>query len=129
MSHRTLFFIAALLLGMAARLALTSASPGPPRFVNAARNSGLDFRLENGATAEKYQIETMAGGVGVIDYNNDGLPDIYFTNGARMPSLEKDQPCFLNRLFENLGNGKFKDVTIRAGVQGRGFCTGVAFAA
>ncbi len=105
---------------------MTAGAPAPLRFVNAAPNSGLDFRLDNGATAEKYQIETLAGGVGVIDFNNDGLPDIYFTNGAKMPAMEKDHPRFFNRLFQNLGNGKFKDVTIQASVQGSGFCTGVA---
>lgn len=100
----------------------------PVRFVDVARKAGLNFVLNNGVSPEKQQIETMAGGLGVIDYNNDGLPDIFFANGARMPEIEKDDPRFHNRLFENKGDGTFVDVTSKAGVRGRGFCTGVAIA-
>ena len=34
-------------------------------------------------------IETMAGGLAIFDYNNDGRPDVFFTNGAEVPSLHK----------------------------------------
>ena len=61
-------------------------------------------------------IETMPGGIAVFDYNGDGLPDIYFTNGAAIPSLEKDSPRFLNRLYRNDGGMKFTDVTEQAEV-------------
>ena len=68
----------------------------------------------------------MAGGVAVFDYNNDGLPDIFFTNGAEIPSLEKSGPGFYNRLFRNNGDGTFTDVTEQAGVAGIGYSMGVA---
>ncbi len=71
-------------------------------------------------------IETMAGGVAVFDYNDDGLPDIYFTNGAAIPSLEKDSPRFFNRLYRNDGGMKFTDVTDQAGVAGAGYSMGAA---
>ena len=48
-------------------------------------------------------IETMPGGIAVFDYNGDGLPDIFFTNGAEVPSLEKKSSKFWNRLYRNDG--------------------------
>jgi len=57
--------------------------------------------LRNAATPEKHQIETIAGGVAVFDYDNGGYPDIYFTNGAEQPSLAKTAPQYRNRLYRN----------------------------
>ena len=68
----------------------------------------------------------MAGGVAVFDYNNDGLLDIFFTNGANIPSLEKTGPDLYNRLYRNNGDGTFTDVTQQAGVEGIGYSMGVA---
>jgi enediyne biosynthesis protein E4 len=100
---------------------------GPlPRFVDLAPEAGIEFRLENDPTPYKHQIETMPGGVAVLDYDNDGLMDIYFTNGARSPTLEKTGPHHWNRLYRNLGNWRFVDVTEQAGVQGVGYMIGAA---
>lgn len=71
-------------------------------------------------------IETMAGGVAVFDYDNDGRADIFFTNGASIPSMKKDAPKFSNRLFRNEGGWKFRDVTAEAGLAGEGYAMGVA---
>src|SRR5579863_1614736 len=49
---------------------------------------GLDFILQNSPTPQKYLIETMPGGVALLDYNNDGLLDIFLVNGGRITS-----PC------------------------------------
>ena len=68
----------------------------------------------------------MAGGVAVFDYNKDGRPDIFFTNGANIATLKKDSPKFSNRLFRNDGHGVFTDVTKQAGLAGTGYDTGVA---
>lgn len=51
----------------------------------------------------------MTGGVAVFDYNNDGFVDIFFTNGAAIPSLEKSDSSYSNRLFRNNGDGTFTD--------------------
>ena len=89
-------------------------------------NTGLEsFRLLNWATAEKHQIETMAGGVAVIDFDGDGLPDIFFTNGAPQPSLKKSAAS-ANRLFRNKGKLQFEDVTAKAGLAGEGYSIGAA---
>jgi hypothetical protein len=68
----------------------------------------------------------MAGGVAVFDYDRDGHPDIFFTNGANIDTLRKDFPKYWNHLFRNNGDGSFTDVTDRAGLQGTGFDVGVA---
>src|SRR5688572_9625629 len=100
----------------------------PPRFVDVAAAAGLRFHLQHSPTAEKHQIETMPGGVAVLDYDRDGLMDIYFTNGARSPSLRRTGPEHWNRLYRNLGNSRFADVTEHAGVQGDGYMMGAAAA-
>ena len=86
----------------------------------------IDFQLDSCETPERHAPETMAGGVAVFDYNNDGKLDIFFANGADINSLQKSSPKYSNRLFRNDGNGKFTDVTATAGVAGIGFDVGVA---
>jgi hypothetical protein len=90
--------------------------------------SGIAFVLENSPTARKHLIETMPGGIAVLDYDGDGRPDIYFTNGAEIPSLEKSAPKYWNRLYRNEGGMKFRDVTAEAGVAGAGYSMGAAAA-
>ena len=88
----------------------------------------IPFRLENSETPAKNAPETMPGGVAVFDYNGDGRPDIFFTNGANISTLKKDSPKYRNRLFRNDGNGIFTDVTDAAGLAGFGYDMGVAVA-
>lgn len=103
-----------------------STTKGPIQFQNAAPACGLDFVLRNDAKGRKYQVETVLGGLGVIDFDHDGWPDLYCVNGASLPSLEKSDPRFFNRLYQNNRDGTFTDVTQKAGVQGRGYEMGVA---
>ncbi len=87
----------------------------------------VPFRLETDETlATPHAPATMAGGVAVFDYNKDGRPDIFFTNGANIQTLKKDSPKYANRLFRNDGHGVFTDVTERAGLAGTGYDDGVA---
>ncbi len=86
----------------------------------------IAFRLEHGEVAARHVPATMAGGVAVFDYNRDGRPDIFFTNGANLATLRKDDPKYRNRLFRNDGHGVFTDVTEKAGLAGAGFDSGVA---
>ena len=70
----------------------------------------------------------MCGGVAILDYNNDGWMDIFFTNGAKLPQLVKADPSFYQCLLRNRGDGTFEDVTEKAGLTGKhlDFSYGVA---
>ncbi|MGE0131796.1 MAG: FG-GAP-like repeat-containing protein [Blastocatellales bacterium] len=109
----------------------SASSITPIRFRNVAEQSRLDFVLRNDASPRKYQVETMTGGVAVIDYDNDGWMDIYFVNGAKLPEMNKTSPKFWNRLYRNNRDGTFSDVTEKAGVAGAnsgGFSMGASVA-
>jgi hypothetical protein len=92
------------------------------------RGSGVAFVTEPSRTKHKHQPETMVSGVALFDYDGDGRLDIYAVNGATMPDLDKSDPRLHNRLYKNLGDGTFEDVTARAGVAGTGYDQGVAAA-
>ena len=105
------------------------------RLVDVTADSGIDFRHENSPTTQKYLIETMGGGVAVLDYDNDGWLDLFFTNGAPlsdpMPPDARPRKTdrFANRLYRNRRNGSFLDVTRAANVDGvanSGYGMGVA---
>ena len=105
------------------------------QLVDETQRAHLTFQHQNSATSRKYLIETMTGGVALLDYDNDGWPDVYFVNGARLKdpqpvgeTLDKSSPEFWNRLYRNNRDGTFSDVTEMAGVQGRGYGMGVAAA-
>jgi len=98
------------------------ASKSPIQFAYQA----IPFKLDSDETPERHAPETMAGGVAVFDYNNDGKLDIFFTNGADIKTLHKSSSKYFNRLFENDGKGNFTDVTEKAGLAGSGYDIGVA---
>ncbi len=102
------------------------AAQAPIVFRDVAEQALLRFTLRSSITEHRYSIETMAGGVAAFDYDNDGYLDLFFTNGAAIPSLQKTDSSFANRLFHNNGNGTFTDVTAKAGVAGVGYSMGVA---
>jgi hypothetical protein len=98
----------------------------PIRMSNISSTAGLNFVLRNSAAGRMYQVEQLPGGLGVIDFDNDGWPDLFCTNGASLPSLTKAGPEHWNRLYRNNRDGTFTDVTEKAGLQGQGYNMGVA---
>jgi hypothetical protein len=96
------------------------------RLQDVAREAGVDFVHENCPTPRKHLIETMPGGVAILDYDGDGRLDVFFTNGAAVPALEKDSPRYYNRLFRNEGTMRFSDVTDAAGLRGVGYSMAAA---
>jgi len=108
-------------------LALLSGDPATPEvhFVDVTQEVGIDFRHESSATPSKYLVETMGGGVALLDYDGDGRLDVFFTNGAKLeepmlPGKEPDKsaPAYWNRLYRQGGDGTFSDVTEEAGLTG-----------
>lgn len=109
-----------------ALLALCAAS-APTSIFELKQPAGLDFNLQNSPTTQKYLIETMPGGIALLDYNNDGLLDIFMVNGGRvtdpmkMPEdFDRHDPKYWNRLFRQNKDGSFTDVTVQAGLSNAG---------
>lgn len=93
----------------------------PPKveFVDVARQSGINFLHDNAASPQKYLIETMGAGCGWIDYDQDGLLDLYLVNSAPTRVYSPKRPL-RGALYHNNGDGTFTDVTERAGVGAEG---------
>jgi hypothetical protein len=93
----------------------TERTSGPIRFEDRQPGSGVAFVLDNATTPEKPVIDAVLGGVALLDFDGDGRLDLFFTNGARIPGLAKDDPRFWNRLYRSQGDGTFRDVAEAAG--------------
>ena len=95
-------------------------------FTDVAQSAGITFRHENAASPEKFLIETMGSGCGWIDYDQNGLLDLYLVNGAATRVFTPKEPV-RSALYRNNGDGTFTDVTMKAGVGAEGlFGMGVA---
>jgi enediyne biosynthesis protein E4 len=91
-----------------------SAPTGPVWFKDATAESGVAFTYKNGEEASHFAIiESLGGGVGLIDYDNDGRLDIFLPAGGHYEGKNVlGHPC---RLYRNLGDFKFQDVSTAVG--------------
>lgn len=113
---------------------VTQDPPGiPGKFVDISQSSGVRFQGVASHTSTKYLLETMGSGVAFFDYDNDGLLDIFFVNGAHLDNPttkgtipQKSGPQDWNRLYHQKKDGTFEDVTERSGLKGVGYGMGVA---
>jgi hypothetical protein len=96
-----------------------------PVFTDVAAEAGVRFTQVSGSPEKNYIFEAKGGGVGVLDYDGDGLLDIYFVNGSTLEDVRKgvEHP---NALYRANGDGTYTDVTEEAGVPGRGWGMGCA---
>ena len=98
----------------------------PFRFAEIHKEAGVDFIQYSGMTVDKHFPTANGSGVAMFDYDNDGKLDLYFATCTDLPVGSGKHGS--NRLYRNLGNNKFEDVTEKAGVGYVGFCHGVAAA-
>jgi hypothetical protein len=84
------------------------------------------FKHRSGTPQKNYIFETTSGGVAIFDYDGDGLPDVYLVNGSTMAALDGKEKAPRAALYRNLGNWKFEDVTVKAGVGNDRWGCGVA---
>ncbi|MBM4090581.1 MAG: tetratricopeptide repeat protein [Planctomycetes bacterium] len=112
----------------------TTSAPSTPhamssvQFVDMAEEIGVHFTYFDSWTPagrELMLLETIGGGVAVLDYDADGWPDIYLTQCCRWP-VDPQQFEHVDRLYRNLGNGRFRDVTVESGIRENGYSQGVA---
>lgn len=102
-----------------------SGRPFEARFTDVARESGITAPNVLGSAArKKYIIEANGAGIAFVDYDNDGLLDVFQVNGTKFEPVPKGQEP-ANHLYRNLGSGKFSDVSGRAGIARSGWGNGV----
>jgi tetratricopeptide (TPR) repeat protein len=94
-------------------------------FDDIAPQAGIDFRYNIGRSISdgmEHIFETTGGGVGVVDLDNDGYPDLYFAQAGNWKESHSDLP---DQVYRNLGSGQFQDIAAPAGIQEHKFSQGV----
>jgi hypothetical protein len=92
-------------------------SAAPDIFTDVTAQAGIRWRHVSGEeSSERYLVETMGGGVAFLDFDRDGLPDLFFVTGGETPKSPHSAPPN-NALYRNMGNGTFEDVTAKAGLE------------
>lgn len=103
---------------------LTSA-PCEIRLRDVTAETGITQVHTDGSGGLRYIVESMSAGLATLDYDGDGLVDIYLPNGAPLSGAASDRPP-RHALYRNLGGWRFQDVTESAGVACRAYGLGIA---
>ena len=107
--------------------AANPAAAAPLAFQDIAKAAGLAVQHVNGASPEKFLVETMGSGAVFLDYDADGWVDVFLVDGGSLADAVVAARA-RHRLFHNLGNGKFADVTAASAIAsaeyGQGACAG-----
>src|SRR5215218_8334160 len=98
--------------------------PSKITFTDITRQSGITFK-HVASPDKRYIVESMSGGIALFDYDNDGDLDVYFVNSLTV-DLVKSKGKTKSELYRNDGNGKFTDVSAKAGVSDIGWGMGAA---
>ena len=94
---------------------LLAAPPLPPLFRDVTVQAGITWRHFNGQSPDRFLVESTSGGVAFLDFDNDGLQDLFFVNGGETPRGRAPAPV-RHALYRNLGGGRFVDVSTKAGI-------------
>jgi enediyne biosynthesis protein E4 len=112
-----------------ATLAATKEPARKPSFIDVTKEAGIQGVTVDGTIEKKSILDVNGTGVCWLDYNNDGLVDLFIVNGSTVEDLKSGKPRRQrNYLYRNDGGGKFTDVTTQAGLAGRGWGQGCAAA-
>ena len=106
-----------------AQVATRAETAGLVRLEDVAERAGLAFRYNAHPSGNLFLGDTMGGGVGLIDFDEDGFVDVYFVDGCPLP-IPPGGDFTPNKLFRNRRDGTFEDVTAKAGVAGHGYGMG-----
>src|SRR5947209_1230224 len=87
----------------------------PVRYKDVRQQAGITFKQDSTQTEEKYYLETMGTGVAWIDYDQDGLMDVFFVQSAATDIYKPAQPLRC-ALYHNNGDRTFTDFTEKAGL-------------
>jgi hypothetical protein len=111
----TIILVALTILLFSAHAAQPASSDKKTIFTDITQEAGITWHQFSGESPDRFLLETMGGGVAFLDFDNDGLQDIFFVNGGETPRGKSPVPV-RNALYRNLGNGRFEEVAARAGV-------------